>query len=382
MKNIIMSIFLILLFISCKKPFQEKIDIVITEEQILSSENQKNETQKMTEETEEEKQRKAELREQLESMKIQEIIDLYINEKKLFYVNSDHHRTVSYFFISHDKVEWFYGTGGLKAYPYLYITDEENVRIERFSCYFGPLIGVLAQSISVNKEYVNITKENLIDRYIGNNPSIENYTIIQSFKINKFLYEGLEGLFFKVLLDAVVYADGSLRGERISSIQKNSEVEVIDMFYNDLIDKHPIAVRIKTKDLSGWISVNSIDFFKREEKGINGIWLHSEVRKALEEYGTRAIKGKITGDSVPLRSAPSNNSEQLFLLPIDKWDSDIPYYIEEVSTNVDVINGIEAAWYKVYKLVESDVVELGYELYGWVFGSNLSIDENIESVEF
>ena len=374
MKAVIIILFLNMLFFSCNKQTQDKTDVVIIDEPIISNEIIE------PQETEEEKQRKAELRKQLDKMTLHEIIDFYIiNNRGIIVGIYNQDKDIGYFkFLSHEQIQWNHDSGGFTYIPYLYIVDDTNIRIEVFNYNVGGGSLPLGTYLSASKYYVYITKDDLINLFLRDIRYIENFKIISYIEINKFQRDELK---FKLLIDTDIYSDGTLE-EKMKNIRKNTEVEIIDMYYNDLKEKFPISVRIKNGNLDGWINVEHIDFLKKEIHGNNGIWLNNSVKNALIRYGEHSVTAKIASTSIPLRKLPSNNSEQLFLLPVDQWDSHIPYYIEDVSANIDVIDGIEAAWYKVYKFVEYDDMEVGYEINGWIFGGFLSINENINSDEF
>ena len=384
MKNSIITICIILLISSCEKKGEDISSTqnipaakFVYEKNINLKPAERNQRENkilIPQETEEEKQKKAEeLQNQLNNMTVLELIDLYIQTRNGGFLIKNGNYELFYIILSHDTIKEDFGFGGYKFYSYLYILDN-NIRIESFYYLFGNH-EIIGENISVGKYYINITKENLIANYIERNTFVENFTTIEIFKTNRFLHENLN---FIIQLDTIVYANSSLFGESISKIKKDTKVEIIDMFYNNFNDKHPLAVRIKTEDFSGWISVKNVDFLKKEVNGtVNGIWLHNDVRNVINNYGQHAVKGKIIYRSTPLRSASSNNSEQLLLMRETEWDFD-EAYITEVSTNLDIINGIEAAWYKIeyFKYVSEDNFN---KVTGWVFGSNIEINSLIES---
>ena len=380
MKYLIIAVCVILFFTSCDKKAEDNSSTENIPAAKFSYGNNSNQKPKentvlIPQETEEEKQRKTEeLQNQLNNMTVLEIIDLYIQKKNGgFYIENGDYK-LFYVFLSHNNIEEDFGHGGYKFYSYLYIIDDNNICIESFYYSFGNH-EIIGENSFVGKYYININKDNLINNYIGSNKFIENFTNIASLKTNRF---SNEDLFFTIQSDTDVYVKGSLHGEKITEIKKGTKVEIIDMFYNNLNDKYPVAVRIKTENLSGWISINDVDFLKKEVKGtVNGIWLNNEVRNVIKEYGSHAVKGKIIYNSIPLKSAPNNNSELLLLMRDVEWDSD-EVYIVEVSTNLDIIDGIEAAWYKIeyFKYVSEDNYD---KVIGWVFGSNIEINPFIES---
>jgi len=385
MRSILFIVCIIISFSNCSKS-NEKTDIinsVFTDSTNLKTEgsNQKQNLDIVSQETKEEKQRKAEERKILENISIPEIIDLYIergykqSKSIMIYIGDfDQNNHAGYFeFISHDKIKWYRASGGFKFYPYIYIINDTNIRIEIF--YYNIGYGHdIARSISTGKYYINISKENLIEYYLGNLNFIKDYSMVNNFNTNR--YEP-EELTFKTHTGTDVYTDCSLRDEKIGKILKDSEAEVIDMFYNSLNDDFPLSVHIKNKNITGWINVNHIDFVKRETKEIvNGIFLYNSIKGVINRYGPRIVTGKTTGNSIPVRDLPANNSPQLHLL-----QDGTEVKIDDVSTNLEMINGIEATWYKVYKFVENytkDMEPADYEIIGWVFGANLKIDNYID----
>ena len=373
MKYFLIIVYIMLLFISCAKKTENETSAqnipsakffngnIST--QRPAEKNQKEDTIIIQQETEEE------IQNQLKNMTVQEIIDLYIQKKNGgFYIENGDYK-LFYIFLSHNNIKEDFGYGGYKFYSYLYIIDDNNIRIESFYYSFGNY-GIIGENSFVGKYYINITKENLIANYIGSNKFVEDFTTIESFKTNRFLNEDL---LFIIQSDTIVYINGSLRNEKIIEIKKDTKVEIIDMFYNNMNDKHPVAVRIKTENFSGWVNVNDVDFLKKEVKGnVNGIWLHNEIRNVIKNYGPHAVKGKIINNSIPLRNAPSNNSEQLLLMREVELDFD-EVFIKEVSVNLDTINDIEAAWYKIEYL--KYIFEDNYDnVTGWIFGSNIEIN--------
>jgi len=328
----------------------------------------------------------SELRKNLEKMTVTEIIDLYIHENKIFDTDVGNYK-LSCLFLSHNEIQWSASHTGFEYYPFLYVVDDENIRIELFY-YDFPNHGIIGENISAGKDYIYITKENLIARFIGNITVVENFTEIEPFKINRFMHEDL---IYKIQFDAVVYDNGLLNGIKLNEIKKDAYVEIIDMFYYNINDKYPVSVRIKSKDSSdssayearkddvlGWISVNYADFFKKEIKeNVNGIWLHNAVRNVIKEYGKRAVKGKIIDGTKPIKSALPGDSNQSFVL----WDNslgtflkDADVYIEEVSEYIDIVDSVEAAWYKIYLFDE----QADDHFSGWVFGNNLQISPVID----
>ena len=370
MKNILILLCILLLFYSCNKKIEDgsSVQNVL----VTNYSHNKNDTVIVPQQTEEKTQ---EIREQLKKLSVLEIIEQYVEHENILIPVGDYNKSkdIGYFkFLSIDNIQWNHDTGGIKYYPYLYIIDNDNIRIEVFY-YHIHSHELLGENITAGKYYINISKEILIARYIKSISFIEDYFIKNIIETNKY---SNEDLFFKIQLSTDVFSNAGLHGEIISDIKNDTEVEVLDVFFNNLNDKYPSAVRIKTENISGWISINNVDFLKKEVKGtINGIWLHNEVRNVIKNYGQHTVKGKLVGNLIPLRRAPSNNSEQLILIQTAEEVFN-EAYIEEVSINIETINGIEAAWYKIKynKYVPIDNYE---QIISWVFGGNLEINLNI-----
>jgi len=378
MKYILFSIQIILLFATCNS----KSNTSVLGESIKQENDFEQVEQIISKET------RKETREQLENMTLYEIIDLYIqhnNEREItqdyehpkgiIIFVGDYKQTshLGYFeFITYNEIKWYRGSGGVKYIPYIYIIDDSTINIEVFVYFigYGSRIG---EYISTGKYYITITKEDLINHYFGDIKFINNFFIVDYFNTNRF---ESEELFYNILINTDIFINGSLHEDKIASVQKNTKVEVVDMFYNDQKDNFPFSVKIKTDKLTGWIDVNHVDFIKREVKGtVNGIWLHNSVKNIIKNYGNRAVGGKIVGDSIPVRKTPTNNAEQLYIL-----SNKTELFITEVSSNLEVINEIEAAWYKVYKFVEhytENMEPSDYEIIGWVFGANFEINVSI-----
>ena len=371
MKNILFSIFIIILFASCNSKSKDPI-MHTSVELNTSHETQKYDFEQVDQITSVEE--KKETREQLETMSIQDIINLCLKQGINIHVGGNN-KNVGYFsFLSQDMIQWHLGSDGFDFFPYITILDDSNIVVEVFYFLSVGRLPEFGSNYRTGKYYISITKENLINQYLETNISLENYTITKSFEINKYHPEEIK---FLIISDTNVFVNSSLQGERMSRIQKNTEVEVVNMFYNDQKDNFPFSVKIKTDKLTGWIDVNHVDFIKSEVKGtVNGIWLHNLVKNIIKEYGNRAVSGKIIGDSVPVRKTPTRNAEQLYILT-----NKTELYITEVSPNLEVINEIEAAWYKVYKFVEhytKDMEPADYEIIGWIFGANLEIRREID----
>jgi len=377
MRKPVFIITIILLIFSCTKITNKKPVTSVSDEKMssqITTENISNQktAEEIKREIEEKNQQTLEERQYFDNMSILEIIDLYIKEKKHITVGDyNQQKDIGYFeFLSHDKIQWHLDTSGFIFYPYLYINNNTNIYIEVF--YYitssGPRLG---GNITTGKYYIYITKEDLINRYLGIIKFTDDFTVTKFFNTSNYQSENIK---FKILTDTDVFINSSLHEERISNIKKNTEVEIIDMLHKNLNDDYPIAVRIRTDNLTGWINVNNIDFIKKEASGnINGIWLHKAVKNVISNYGIHAVSGKVVGDNIPIRKFSTNNSEQLHLL-----EEETTVFITEVSANIDVINGIETAWYKVYKYVEhytENHVPDDYEINGWIFGANININE-------
>jgi len=365
MKNIILFICIIFSLAACSKSKQNtSADQPAFENDVSNAlENKKQNGERET---------PPELRDELEKMPITEIIDLYIRENLVFDTDVGDYK-LSCLFISPNQIQWSVSHTGFEYYPYLYIVDEENIRIELFY-YAFPNYGIIGEYISAGKDYITITKENLIARFTGSIIIIDNFIKIESFKINKFMHEDLN---FKMEFDTAVYSDVTSRGEKIADIRKDAQVEIIDLFFSDSNYNYISAVKIKAEDRSGWVSAGSVNFFQRETKGdVNGVWLYNAVRNVVNEYGKSAVRGKIVDAAKPLRSSPSPVSEPVFIL----WGSEpetsrqeAEAYIEEVSAYLDYIDGIESVWYKISLLGDNKD-----HVTGWVFGSNLEINPVID----
>ena len=369
MKNVLIAVSIIFLLCSCSRLSQKTASSHSSAEGSDSLSSEKNIEQDKSAAAE----AAAELRNQLEKMTVTEIIDLYINENKIFDTDAGDYK-LSCMFISHNEIQWSVNHTDFEYYPYLYIDDDENIRIELFY-YVFPNYGLLGEYVSAGKDFIYITKDNLISRFINSITVADKIVKRASFKINKFMHEDL---LFNIEFNTAVYSGVTSRAEKITEIRKGTQAEIIDMYFNNINDNHPVAVRIKNENLTGWISAGSVDFFQREKEGtVNGIWLHNAVRNAVNEYGQRAVKGKILDITIPLRNSPADNKSQLFVLRDNAPETshqEAEVYIEDVSAYIDVINSIEAAWYKVCLQdgQESDPVT------GWVFGSNLEINPVID----
>jgi len=317
-----------------------------------------------------------ELEARLQKLTIDEIISLYINEKNGFFHTEAGDNEVSFVFLSHDKIQWAPGKNGFEYHPHFYI-DDNIIHIEIFY-YDLSAYQTIGERISAGKDYLRITKENLIAQYTGHLTFIENYTKKESFKINRFTHEDL---FFKILSDTVVYNSDSLQGERIARIGKDMKVQIIDMFFNNSNDKYPASVRINIEGTgSGWVSADHVDFFPKEIKEtVNGMWLFNAVKNVIKEYGMRAVKGNVTGGSAQLKSFPLNDSEDIILL----WEN-AEVFIEEVSVSLNSGGG-EEVWYKIC-LIEGQVndqlidmnVKVPADASGWIHGNRIEINPVID----
>jgi len=367
MKNLLLIAFCLLLIIACKPSTTNKTVVQVTEEINISQEE--------IEVIEEISQ------EQLEGMSILDIIDLYINKKKMILIGDYNQRKdIGYFeFISHNEIKWHRDSGGFEYIPHLNIIDDSTINIEILYFNVGyssyPNIGT---DISACKYYIVIRKIDLIDRYLGAIISVNDYKITKSFFVNQYDSKNLQ---FKILTDTDIYIDKSLQDEKIAKIKKNTSVEIINMFLNNSNDIYPISVQIKTENLTGWINVSNVDFIKKEQNDIaNGVFLHNPVRETINEYGSIGVNGNIIGRSVEIRSSPSVTSKILRHV-----QEKTLVQILEVSSNMDVINGIESAWYKVFFVLGHNTDEYlpnEYEITGWVFGNNLDIYRTVDRNRF
>jgi len=313
---------------------------------------------------------------QLRKLTIYEIISLYISEKNGFFHTEAGDREVSFVFLSHDKIQWAPGKNGFEYHPFIYI-DDNYIQIEVFY-YDLSAYQTLGERITAGKDYVKITKENLIAQYTEHLTFIENYIKKESFKINRFMHEDL---YFKILSDTIVYDSDSLLGERIARIGKDMKVRIIDVFFADLNDKYPVSVRINIEGTgSGWVREDHVDFFPEDIKEtVNGTRLYNAVKNVIQEFGSRAVKGKIIS-SIQLKSFPLNDSDDIILL----WEN-AEAYIEEVSASIDV-GGIEDVWYKICLIggqVNDQFIDTNNEktadVYsGWVPGSVIEINPLID----
>ncbi|MCL2229661.1 MAG: SH3 domain-containing protein [Treponema sp.] len=313
----------------------------------------------------------------LENMSIQDIISLLIEKKTIISI-VDHsltdkgfHPEIGYFeFISHNNINWYRDTSGFRFFPYLYIVDDENIRVEVFYYFIGGGRVQSSAKVTSGKYYIYITKNDLIARYFRRNNRIENYISVKTFETIKYQPETLS---FKVLSDTDVYAFGSMQGQRTNRIIRGTDVEINDIYYINLNDDLPTSVQINTGNITGWININNVNFVDTGTNTVppvNGILLHNTVNEILLNFGPRSVDGKITGDTIPIRSLPANNSERLFQL-----GNNTVVHILEVSANREIINGIEAAWYKVSFLVPNEEKTDDRDVNGWVFGAFLEINE-------
>ncbi|MCL2229656.1 MAG: hypothetical protein FWC01_01025, partial [Treponema sp.] len=205
------------------------------------------------------KETRRETREQLENMTLYEILNLYIqptnnegdatrgveNPKSIFIYVGDYNQTshLGYFeFITYNEIKWYRGSGGIKYIPYIYIIDDSTINIEVFNYFigYGSRIG---EYITTGKYYITISKEDLINHYFGNIRFINDFIVVDYFNTNRF---ESEEFIFNILINTDIFANGLLQGEKIASVQRNTKVEVIDMFYNNKRDNFPFSVKIKT----------------------------------------------------------------------------------------------------------------------------------------
>ena len=312
----------------------------------------------------------------LESMLIQDIISLLIEKNTIISI-VDHSLTdkgfdpeIGYFeFLSHNSIKWYKDTSGFRFFPYLYIVDDENIKVEVFYYFIGGGRVQSSTKVTSGKYYIYITKNDLIARYFRRSNRIDNYTSVKTFETKKYQPEILN---FKVLSDTDVYAFGSMQGQGTNRIRSGTDVEINDIYYTNLNDDLPTSVRINAGNITGWINVSHVDFINTETNTVppvNGILLHNTVNEILIDFGPRSVGGKITGDAIPIRVLPANNSERLFQL-----GNNTEVHILEVSANREIINSIEAAWYKVSFLVSNEEKTDDREVNGWVFGAFLEIN--------
>jgi hypothetical protein len=211
------------------------------------------------------------MRKQFEGMTIQDMIDFYVSNKREIQVGKDKIQPGYFQFLSGESVQWYRDSSGYKFFPYLYIVDGNNLRVELFS-YVGLGEEVTGRYCSTGKIYIDISTEELIEYYLlsrrsgtGIPATIETYVATRSFKVN--ITDGeveKHGWQFKVLSDALVYETAAIHEEPLGTVYTGDMVKIIDMHYRDFNDRHPVAVRVEIEGLSGWVDVDSVDFFYEE----------------------------------------------------------------------------------------------------------------------
>jgi hypothetical protein len=209
-----------------------------------------------------------EMRKQFEGMTIQDMIDFYVSNKREISVGKDKTQPGYFKFLSRESVQWYRDSSGYKFFPYLYIIDENNLRVELF-IYVGYGEEVTGIYLSSRKIYIDISTEQLIDYNIRNKrlrtglpTTIETFVATQYFDVN--ITDGeveKRGYQFKILSDAPVYETATIHEEPLGTVSAGDMVKVIDMYYWDLQDEYPVAVRIEIEGLSGWVDVDNVDFF-------------------------------------------------------------------------------------------------------------------------
>lgn len=208
-----------------------------------------------------------ERRKQIEGMNILEMVDFFIDREYLINVGindeNNHAHILGYFsFSSRESIQWFSDTSGPRYFPYLFIIDEDNLRIEIFT-YFGSAEKArIGNYCSTRKYYIDINNDQLINYYLRIKRQIDTYVTTAFFKANITEEQEKErgGFFFKVLKDAPLYTDTEMEGTELGTIFAGDMVKVIDIHYQDLSDKYPVAVKVEIGDLSGWVDLHSVDF--------------------------------------------------------------------------------------------------------------------------
>jgi len=209
----------------------------------------------------------AEKRKAFENMSIQDMIDLIIDKGYLIFVGIDDIKNripcLGYFaFRSLDTIQWYSDTSGPRHFSYLNIIDENNLMIEVFN-YFGSAEEIRIDNYcSTNKYYIDITKDHLIDYYLGIIGEIETYVATEYFKANITEEQELErnGFFFNVLRDAAVYEDSEMQGTELGLIPAGDMVKIINIHYQNLSDRYPTAARVEIENTSGWVNLDNVDF--------------------------------------------------------------------------------------------------------------------------
>jgi hypothetical protein len=214
------------------------------------------------------------MRKQFEGMTIQDMVDFYVSNDLYIYVGKgdDTSRWPGYFqFLSRESIQWYRDSSGYKFFPYFYIVDGDKLRVELF-IYVGLGEEVTGRYCSTWKIYIDISTEQLVDYYLRNKrlgtripATIESFVDTQFFKVN--ITDGevqKQGWQFKVLKDVPVYETAAIHEEPLGTVYTGDMVKVIDMHYRDLNDRHPVAVKVEIKGLSGWVDVDSVDFIYEE----------------------------------------------------------------------------------------------------------------------
>ena len=211
-----------------------------------------------------------EKRKQFVGMTILDIIDIYVHNKWNLNVGSDDENYfihIGYFqFLSRESIQWYCDTSGYRFFPYLYIIDADNLRIEVFT-FLGRSEEIhMGSYCSTQKYYININKDQLIDYYLKNKRQFETYVTTEFFRVSITEEQEKErnGYFFRVFRDALVYGDNAMQGKELGMVYDGNMVKVVDMHYQNLSDRYPVAVKIETENLSGWVDVDIVDFIHLE----------------------------------------------------------------------------------------------------------------------
>ena len=207
-----------------------------------------------------------EKKKQFENITILDIIDIYINNKWFLNVGSDDKNYLihlGYFqFLSRESIQWYLDTSGYRFFSYLYIIDENNLRIEILSFFGSAEEARIGNYCAAQKYYIDINTNQLVDYYFKTKYQFESYIITEYFKVNLTEEQEKErnGYFFEVLKNTPVYTEKTIQGEEAGIIHSGDMVKVIDMHYQNLSDRYPITLKIETEKFVGWIDVDIIDF--------------------------------------------------------------------------------------------------------------------------
>jgi len=206
-----------------------------------------------------------ERRKQFDDMTILDMIDFYIEIGYYINVGNDNVRNtlLGYFnFFSRESIQWYSDTSGPRYFPYFYIVDDYNLRIEVFS-YFGSAELVRNYYCSTRKYYIDISKDQLIDYYLRIIWKIETCFTTEFIRVNLSERQERErgGFFFEMLRDAPMYENSAMQGSESGIVLSGNMVRIIDMHYQNLSDRTPVALRVETDNLSGWVDFDSVDFF-------------------------------------------------------------------------------------------------------------------------